>query len=222
MQKAELGRLEADQVRRAYRRWAPVYDYVFGPLTVAGRRQAVRHINRGRGRVLEVGVGTGIALSGYAEHLRIIGIDLSKEMLDQARRKVVREGLDHVEDIREMDAASLAFEDASFDTVIAMYVLTTVPDPGQVMAELERVCRPGGEVILVNHFSAESGPRAVIERRLARHAPALGWRPEFPISIALSRPRLELIEERRLAPFGIFTMLRLRRLQDGPAAAGNA
>lgn len=203
--------LDSEAVRRAYRRWAPVYNFTFGPLTTAGRRQAVRRVNRGSGRVLEAGVGTGIALGLYAPHLKVVGIDLSRDMLDQARRKVEREGLSHVEAILEMDAGALEFPDASFDAVVAMYVLTTVPDPAAVMAEFERVCRPGGEVILVNHFSAERGLRAGIERALARHAPTLGWRPEFPRSIALARPGLELVEEQQLAPFGIFTLLRLRR-----------
>lgn len=211
MSQAELEKVDAEEVRRAYRRWAPVYDYTFGLVTVAGRRQAVRHINEGSGRVLEVGVGTGISLGQYHRHLEIVGIDLSHEMLAKARERVSRERLEHVTDVVEMDAAQLAFPDASFDTAVAMYVLTTVPDPEQVMAELERVCRPGGEVILVNHFSADGGPRAVVERMLARQAPRLGWRPEFPLKIALSRPGLELIEQRPLAPFGIFTMLRLRR-----------
>lgn len=211
MQTIETSTISSDNVRSAYRRWAPVYDLVFGPLTIAGRRQAVRHINKGTGRVLEAGVGTGISLGLYQPHLRLVGIDLSREMLAQARDRVRRDCLGHVESIVEMDAGAMDFPDASFDTVVAMYVLTTVPDPVRVMAEFERVCRPGGEIILVNHFSAEGGPRAAVERGLARYAPALGWRPEFPLAPVLERPGLELVERRALAPFGVFTMLRLRR-----------
>ncbi len=216
---ARPSRIDSEHVREAYRRWAPIYDYIFGPLTVAGRRQTVRHVNKGQGRVLEAGVGTGISLGLYNRHLRIVGFDLSTDMLDLARKRVAREGLDHVEDLLEMDAGDLAFPDASFDTVVAMYVLTTVPNPRRVMSELARVCRPGGEVIIVNHFTGESSARAAIERWLARFASVLGWRPDFPIETILSQPGLELEERRPLAPFGIFTMLRLRRAE---APAGEA
>ena len=203
--------IDGAAVRRAYRRWAPVYDELFAPVTRAARRTAVRHINRGRGRVLEVGVGTGVALPLYAPHLKVVGIDLSPDMLALARRRVERAGLANIEAILEMDAAALAFPDASFDTVVAMHVVTVTPDPERVMAELERVCRPSGEVILVNHFSAEAGPRAAIESVMAPFADRLGWHPDFAIGTVLGRPGLELVERRALRPAGLFTMLRFRR-----------
>lgn len=217
---AGIAKLEADAVRRAYRRWAPVYDFIFGPVTAIGRRAAVACVNRTEGRVLEAGVGTGIALGLYEPRLKVVGIDLSRDMLEKARRRVARHGMSHVEAILEMDAGALDFPDGAFDTVVAMYVLTTVPEPERVMAEFERVCRPGGEIVLVNHFSAHSGPRAALERALARHASRLGWRPEFPMSIALDRPGLELVEQRSLPPFGIFTLVRLRRRADRPGIDG--
>jgi len=213
------GLIDADAVRRAYRRWAPFYDELFGSVSQLARRRAVRHINQQRGRVLEVGVGTGIALPMYAKHLEVVGIDLSADMLAQARKKVARHGLDNVTALLEMDAQALAFADASFDIVAAMHVVTVAPDPGQVMAELERVCRPGGEVILVNHFSADKGPRAAIEQAMAPFADRLGWRPEFPIERVLGRPGLALLGRRPLPPAGLFTMLRFRRLGE-PEAVG--
>lgn len=211
--------IDADSVRSAYRRWAPVYDFTFGPLTLAGRRAAVQRANSTAGRVLEAGVGTGISLSLYARHLRVVGIDLSRDMLRQARERVERKQLAHVEGIHEMDAADLDFPDASFDTVVAMYLITTVPDPAAVMAELERVCRPGGELIVVNHFSAEQGMRRHIERIMAPYGSRLGWRPEFPLATVTDRPGLELVEHTPLAPFGLFTLLRLRRTGDRSPAA---
>lgn len=203
--------LNSDGVRRAYRRWAPFYDELFGSVTRAARRKAVRHINTSQGRVLEVGVGTGIALPMYDPHLEVVGIDLSSDMLEQARRRVAKQELGNVTALLEMDAQALAFADASFDTVVAMHVVTVAPEPELVMAELERVCRPGGEVILVNHFSAETGPRAAIEQAMAPFADRLGWRPEFPLETVLGRPGLELIDRKPLPPAGLFTMLRFRR-----------
>lgn len=200
--------MDAESVRRAYARWAPVYDFTFGKIAEAGRTSAVKAINRRQGRVLEVGVGTGLSLPHYAPHLSVTGIDLSPDMLAQARTRVAKEGLENVEEIAEMDAADLDFDDNSFDTVVAMYVLTVVPDPAAVMVELERVCKPGGEVIVLNHFSQDHGALGMIEKGLAPFATALGWRPEFPIETILGQDQLTLIRRERVWPFGLFTMLR--------------
>ncbi|GAB4237942.1 MAG: class I SAM-dependent methyltransferase [Methyloligellaceae bacterium] len=220
--------MDESAVREAYRRWAPIYDFTFGQIAEAGRRHAVEIINRRKGSVLEVGVGTGLSLPCYKPHLEITGIDLSTEMLEKARERVRELGLTHVKALREMDAAELEFPDGHFDTVVAMYVLTVVPDPEQVMAELERVCAPGGEVILVNHFSQEDGMRGFVEQRLAPLARRLGWRPVFPMERVMGRPELRLAEMRALRPLGLFTMLRFvkqpelaadSKLEKGPVAA---
>ena len=195
-------------VQRAYRRWAPVYDFTFGKLVEAGRRHAVEIINRRKGSVLEVGVGTGLSLPRYGHHLRITGIDVSPEMLDKARDRVEQKELDHVDGLHEMDAGNLEFPDEEFDTVVAMYVITVVPDPERVMRELERVCAPGGEVILINHFSQDEGVRGFIERLFAPLAGTLGWRPVFPIDRVLGSSGLRLTDRSSLRPFGLFTMLR--------------
>jgi phosphatidylethanolamine/phosphatidyl-N-methylethanolamine N-methyltransferase len=200
--------MDVDSVRHAYRRWAPVYDFTFGLVAEAGRKHAVKIINRRKGRVLEVGVGTGLSLPCYGGHLTITGIDLSPEMLAKARDKVASKKLDNVAGLHEMDAGALAFPDESFDTVVAMYVMTVVPDPERVMRELERVCAPGGEVILVNHFSEEEGARGLIERKLAPFADLLGWRPVFEVDRVLVCDDLRLDERRSLRPLGLFTMLR--------------
>jgi phosphatidylethanolamine/phosphatidyl-N-methylethanolamine N-methyltransferase len=200
--------MDTTSVRDAYRRWAPIYDLTFGKIAEAGRKNAVQIINRRRGRVLEVGVGTGLTLPCYGSHLTITGIDLSPEMLAKAEDKVDRHNLANVAGLHEMDAGALAFPDESFDTVVAMYVMTVVPEPPRVMRELERVCATGGEVILVNHFSEEEGVRGFLERRLAPFADLIGWRPVFGIDQVLVCGDLRLAERRSLRPFGLFTMLR--------------
>lgn len=213
--------IEMDEgaVKRAYARWAPVYDVTFGRIAEAGRNRTVEHINQFEGRVLEVGVGTGISLPHYNRRLKITGIDLSPEMLKKARRRVVRDRLNHVEAILEMDASDLRFEDDSFDVVVAMYVLTVVPDPIQVMRELERVCQPGGQVIVVNHFSQDHGVRGVVEKAMGRFGEALGWRPEFPVATLMVCDRLKLVESQPMRPFGLFTIMRF--VKDGPEGAGS-
>ena len=212
MSDQQLADMGEDAVKKAYARWAPVYDLTFGVIADAGRKHAVRHINTlPAGRVLEVGVGTGISLPQYRRDHRITGIDLSPEMLAKARERVRKEGLDNVEDIIEMDAGAMSFDDASFDVVVAMYVLTVVPDPQIVMRELERVCRPGGEVIIVNHFSQEKGLRGKVEKGMARFAEDLGWRPEFPKETVMVCDELRLVDERPMKPFGLFTMMRFHK-----------
>jgi phosphatidylethanolamine/phosphatidyl-N-methylethanolamine N-methyltransferase len=200
--------MDASAVRHAYRRWAPVYDFTFGLVATAGRKHAVRIINEREGTVLEVGVGTGLSLPRYGSHHTITGIDLSPEMLAKAREKVAQTKLKNIAALHEMDAGALAFPDDSFDTVVAMYVMTVVPEPERVMRELERVCAPGGEVILVNHFSQEEGVRGWLERKLAPFADFIGWRPVFEVDEVLVCEDLHLDERRSLRPFGLFTMLR--------------
>jgi phosphatidylethanolamine/phosphatidyl-N-methylethanolamine N-methyltransferase len=206
-------------VRLAYRRWAPVYDNTFGRFTTEGRRHAVEFINQRRGKVLEVGVGTGLSLPDYGRHLEIVGIDLSPEMLDKAREKVAEEGLSNVTGLHEMDASELTFPTGSFDTVVAMYVMTVVPEPEKVMRELARVCKVGGEVILVNHFSQEEGVRGWVERRMAPFADKLGWHPVFDVDRVLVCDNLKLIGRRALRPWGLFTMLRFEKMREVVQAA---
>lgn len=204
-------RMEEHSIRTAYRRWAPVYDHTFGKVAAEGRKHAVEIINRSTGRVLEVGVGTGLSLPAYKRDLEIVGIDLSHEMLEKAREKVAEFGLKNVTGLHEMDAGQLEFPDGGFNTVVAMYVMTVVPEPEKVMKELARVCKPGGQVLLVNHFSTEDGMRGWVERRMAPFADKLGWRPIFDLDRVMVAPELKLVESRAMRPMGIFTMLRFTK-----------
>ena len=215
----EVKRIDEESVIKAYARWAPVYDLSFGPIADAGRKCAVDAINRRRGKVLEVGVGTGISLPRYAGHLRVTGIDLSPQMLKKARNRVAEKGLANIDGLFEMDAADLQFDDGAFDTVVAMYVMTVVPDPARVLAELERVCAPGGDVLIVNHFAKQDGMRAKVEKLMAPASRALGWHPDFPLEAITENTGLKLMERRPLKPFGLFTMLRLHKPANGAQAA---
>jgi phosphatidylethanolamine/phosphatidyl-N-methylethanolamine N-methyltransferase len=206
-----IGRIDEGAVLDAYRRWAPIYDYTFGMIAREGRRHAVETINEGAGRVLEVGVGTGLSLPDYDKHLEIVGIDLSPDMLEKARERVAAEDLDHVTGLHEMDAADLKFPDATFDTIVAMYVMTVVPEPEVVMRELARVTKPGGQVLLVNHFSQREGVRGWVERRMAPFADKIGWRSVFDVSRVTVCDDLELVERKSLRPFGLFTMIRFAK-----------
>jgi phosphatidylethanolamine/phosphatidyl-N-methylethanolamine N-methyltransferase len=204
--------MHIDTVRAAYRRYAGVYDLVFGDVFAAGRKQTLDRINRERGhRILEVGVGTGLSLPAYHPGNSVIGIDASEEMLSIAQERVGKERLTNVEALLEMDAQHLAFRDDSFDVVVAMYVMTVVEDPHQVMNELKRVCKPGGDIYIVNHFSSEkSGFRLRIEKVIAQFAELLGWHADMPMSPLLSGAGIEVVAIEKLPPFGMFTLIHCR------------
>ena len=202
--------LDQDAVRDAYRLWAPIYDYSFGVVAGPGRRLAVRKLNEAQGHVLEIGVGTGLSLPCYRKGLDVTGIDLSKDMLDKAASRIQRLGLSRTA-LLVMDAGRLAFADESFDAAAAMYVMTVVPDPAAVMAEMWRVLRPGGMAIVVNHFSRDRGLRAAAEQGLARFSRWLGWHPVFPLKTVTGVPGFRLIEKVDLPPLGLFTLLRLKK-----------
>ncbi|QFT60088.1 Demethylmenaquinone methyltransferase [Sulfitobacter sp. THAF37] len=203
--------MELDAVTRSYARWAPVYDRTFGAITQAGRRRAVAHINKRTGSVLEVGVGTGLSLEKYAPHLSVTGIDFSEDMLEKALKRVDTERLDHVTELRQMDARQLDFPDASFDTVAAMHVLSVVPEPKRVMAEIARVLKPGGQVVITNHFTRESGVLGRIERISAPFADTLGWHSDFSIDTVLQQPTLRIVAQDGLPPLGMMTFLVLEK-----------
>jgi phosphatidylethanolamine/phosphatidyl-N-methylethanolamine N-methyltransferase len=206
--------LDERSVVEAYARWAPIYDALFGVITWGGRRAALGTVNAlPAARVLEAGVGTGISLPGYHARHRIVGIDLSPDMLERAERRVERRQLRNVEAIRRMDAGHLTMGDASLDVVVAMYVMTVVPEPERVLDEFARVIRPGGRLVIVNHFASEryDSPTAGVERVLSRFAAKLGWEARFPIERITSHPELRLLEKRKLHPFGLFTLLVFER-----------
>ncbi len=206
-----LAEIDAGDVRLAYRRWAPVYDHTFGKFVEAAVRTVTHRANHHKGRLLEVGVGTGLALPHYRPGLKVTGIDLSPHMLERARERVRRLRQTNIEALLEMDATALEFPDAHFDVVTAMFVMTVVPDPAKVMREIARVTRPGGTVLICNHFSIKQGLRGAVERGLAKQSARLGWRPEFPVESILVCDDLELVHRRQVRPFGFFTLLEFHK-----------
>lgn len=207
--------MELEAVKSSYARWAPVYDKTFGVITSGGRRAAVGFINGQKDcrNVLEVGVGTGLALQHYREELNVTGVDFSTDMLKKAREKVDKQGLSHVKELRQMDARELDFPDNYFDAVAAMHIVSVVPEPEKVMAEMARVCKPGGKVVITNHFAKEAGAMAVVEKMSAPFANLLGWHSDFEMSTVLKQPNLKLVEKRALPPVNMMTFLVLEKNQ---------
>jgi phosphatidylethanolamine/phosphatidyl-N-methylethanolamine N-methyltransferase len=210
--------MERDQVAEAYGRWAPVYDLVFGPVFRKGRLAAVIAAEAAGGRILEVGVGTGLSLADYGRGTRIFGIDISEPMLDKARQRVESLGLANIETLEVMDAEHLTVPDASFDVVVAQYVVTAIPNPEKALDEFVRVVRPGGEIILTTRIGAETGLRGKLEKWLMPLTTKLGFRTEFPWSRyerwAERSKSVRLLERRALPPLGHFWLLRYLRVAD--------
>lgn len=207
--------IDRDGVAKAYARWAPIYDLVFGAVFEKGRRASIAAADRVGGRVLDVGVGTGLSLSDYSRTTRLCGVDLSEPMLRKAQERVKALKLTNVETLAVMDAKILAFADNSFDAVVAQYVITAVPDPESTLDDFVRVLKSGGELILVNHLGAESGSRKVFEAAFAPVARRLGWRPEFPwgrlTRWAERHGGVTMIERTPMPPMGHFSLIRYRK-----------
>jgi phosphatidylethanolamine/phosphatidyl-N-methylethanolamine N-methyltransferase len=211
-------------VAKAYARWAPVYDLVFGAVFDRGRKAAIAAAEKVGGRILEVGVGTGISLPDYSRSLRIVAVDYSEAMLRKAQERVAQHKLTNVETVSVMDAARLALPDNAFDAVVAQYVITAVPDPEGTLDEFARVVKPGGEIILVNHIGAEGGARRAFELGFAPIARKLGWRPEFPwarlAGWIASRQGVHVIERKPMPPLGHFSLIRFGKATARAVRAG--
>jgi len=203
--------LSHEAVLAAYRRYAPGYDTLFGPVLEPGRRRTVAQMAPRAGEaVLEIGVGTGLSLRHYPRHTAVTGIDLSPHMLARAARKVQRHGLSHVA-LHRMDAQRLGFADGSFDKVAAMYVASVVPDPAAMMAEAVRVCRSGGEIYVLNHFSTPVGLARRIEEGLAPFARAIGFDPRFDLDSFIAATGLPVVSVAPVNLFGYWKLLCLRK-----------
>ena len=214
---------DRESVEQAYDRWAPIYDLVFGGVFSKGRDAAIEATNKIGGRVLEVGVGTGISLPLYSPNVRIFGTDISEAMLKKAKRRVAEARLKNIEGLAVMDAEKLEFPDNCFDVVMAQYVVTAVPNPEAALDEFARVVRPGGELIILTRVSADAGMRRFIEQGLQPLVTRLGFRTaEFSWSRytgwLAGANGIELVERRLIPPLGHFSLVRFRKIDVAKAA----
>jgi len=185
--------VENDFVEGVYDKLAKVYDVFFGPILHPGRLLALERMGIAPGdRVLEVGVGTGINTALYPRNCRVTGIDFSASMLEKARERVSRQGLRHVRLI-EMDAAALKFADESFDIVYAPYLVNCVSDPLAVVREMRRVCRPGGKIVILNHFRNTNPLLSRLDRALSPLTVHIGFKSDLDLPGFLAQTGLRPI-----------------------------
>jgi phosphatidylethanolamine/phosphatidyl-N-methylethanolamine N-methyltransferase len=179
--------LEKRQVERAYELLAPVYDFIFDWIFAPGRSAAVEKLALQRGdSVLEVGIGTGLNLPLYPATCRLTGIDLSQEMLDKAVERVQTLAMPNVI-LKVMDATSMSFGDNEFDKVLATYTISAVPDPVAVLREMRRVVKPGGILVILNHFRSNRRPMGWLEDMVAPVCTRLGWKSNLPLAPLLEQ-----------------------------------
>lgn len=195
---------DRDQIERVYSSYAGVYDRVFGRVFQGSREAVVRNLKvEPGGRVLEVGVGTGLCLPLYPCECDITAIDVSQAMLDKAAARVQELGLSNVKLIK-MDAGEMDFADDSFDLVIAAYVVTAVPDYRKLMKEMVRVSRPGGRLILLNHFTQDSPIIAAVEKAISPICTRIGFRTDLSVDEVIDGWPLIKERDQRVKPLGMW------------------
>ena len=195
----------------AYKRYARNYDSFFGRILDPGRRLVVEKMNCLPGeKVLEVGVGTGLSLPYYPDQTSVAGIDISPHMLARANQRIFSEGLRNCS-LSLMNAQNMSFVDGFFDKVAAMYIASVVPNPQDMVSEMKRVCKPGGDLLIVNHFSNCNRLIRASETMLSPLAGIIGFRPVFSMDELISESSLDVVEVIPVNAFGYWTLIRARK-----------
>lgn len=196
--------MQIEQIRRIYSRYSSLYDTLFGQMFWPRIKLGLEKLNiRPGDRIIEVGVGTGISLPLYPPLCRVIGIDITRKMLDKAKEKKERYSISTVELI-EMDAQNLAFKDDSFDHAIMPFVISVVPDPERMVFEIKRVTRRGGNIVIINHFCSDNPVLFKIGRFITPFSIRLGWRSDLKVDLISNHCNLhiqEILKKRRLDPW---------------------
>ncbi|MCA9475614.1 MAG: methyltransferase domain-containing protein, partial [Nitrospira sp.] len=207
--------MDLKKVERVYTAYASVYDHTFGKAFKQSRESAVRGLPIKPGfRVLEVGVGTGEALPLYPAHCNVLGIDLSDGMLGHARRRVEQYQLSHVT-LQRMDAGNMELADDSFDIVMAAYVVTAVPDYRKVVNEMIRVCKPGGRIVMLNHFSNGNKVIAAVEKLISPLCKHIGFRTDLALNTVLEGTSLLVASKKKVNPLRFWHLVECVNKKNG-------
>ncbi len=205
--------MSALSVQKIYDSYASIYNFLFGRIFKAGREHCVELVNQyatNNAKIIEVGVGTGLSLPLYRSDLQIVGVDISEKMLAKAKDKITSHHLQGIT-LQAMDATALQFPDESFDFVVAMYVVSVVPDIDQFLNEINRVCKKNGEIIIVNHFSSTHPFLKKFEQLLSSAQSYIGFKSDFSIDKILNYPHFKLLNSHKTNLFGYWKLLHLKK-----------
>lgn len=184
--------MQAPEIKRIYARYSRFYDVIFSRWFYPRQQHVIRSLHIAAGhRILDVGVGTGLSLPLYPRHAEVIGVDISRAMLHEAHKKVQKQQLDHVT-LMEMDAGQLAFPDNTFDYVIAAFVISVVPDPIGFVAEVKRVSKADGQIVLINHFQSENKLMARLEKWVSPLCTKIGWHSDLALDYVVQQANLQI------------------------------
>ncbi len=199
--------LHVESIKKIYAGYSNVYDVIFKQFFYPRQRHVIRTMNIMPGdKVLDVGVGTGLSLPLYPSSCNVVGIDLSAEMLKKAKEKISKYRFEHI-DLMEMDASNLRFDDNSFDHVIATFVISVVPDPVKVIAEMKRVCKKTGKIVIVNHFQSSNKIVAKIEEFINPLCCKIGWRSDLSLDELVTNADLEINHKYKLKKFDLWKVV---------------
>jgi phosphatidylethanolamine/phosphatidyl-N-methylethanolamine N-methyltransferase len=201
-----MGEIEAHE-SKLYSEFAPLYDKVFGKIFYSRLERVIEDLRIPRGaRVLEVGAGTGTSFPAYPTDCQITGVDLAPDMLTRARQKIAENGWRHIR-VLEMNALALDFPDNSFDYVMAFHVVTVVPDPVAMINEAQRVCKPGGKIVIVNHFTSDVPVLGLVTRSLDPITRWLGWRTDLKLKPFIASTNLTVERIYKITKASLYTVL---------------
>ena len=192
---------------KLYAEFAPLYDKVFGKIFFSRLRHVIEALDIPRGaKVLEVGAGTGTSFPAYPRHCEVVGIDLAPDMLARAQDKILENGWTHL-NVMEMNALDLKFPDNSFDYVMAFHVVTVVPDPILMIQEAKRVCKPGGKIVIVNHFTSTFPLLGFLTETLDPVTRRLGWSTKLRLKPFIEETQLKVDTIYKLSKLSLYTVL---------------
>jgi phosphatidylethanolamine/phosphatidyl-N-methylethanolamine N-methyltransferase len=192
---------------KLYSDLAPLYDKTFGKIFYSRLRSVIEALDIPRAsRVLEVGAGTGTSFPAYPRHCEVVGIDLAPDMLARAQDKILENEWNHIR-VLEMNALDLKFPDNSFDYVMAFHVVTVVPDPVKLVKEAKRVCKPGGKIVVVNHFTSTSPVLGFLTEALDPVTRHLGWSTKLKMKPFIEETRLKIDEVYKLSKLSLHSVL---------------